>query len=711
MTLEQQRDLTDRLDRASQQYYHGEQTEFTDEEFDLRLKELMAVEKQNNQIFPNSPTQRVGCDIQEGFKKWAHPEPMLTISNVYTNDELTEWVKKRTDGYYNTLLAGIKYDGVSLELHYHNGVLKRAVTRGDKIIGDDVTENAKTIKSIPLVIAHNRVPTELYVRGEVLMPKSQLEALNAEKIANSEKPFANARNACSGSLKQLDPKVTAARGLVFKPWDWYCLDENMEPAMRSLIIHKAPGAVYYSSMYEKMKILSEWGFEYNVSGVEVGKIIVRNPDIENIVADMWQAIKSANLDYDYDGMVIKVDNLEQQMKLGTVDYRSVDWAIARKWNEEYEVTTRVNSVDWQVGKTGVVTPVANLEPVMCGGVEVSRATLNNEAFITNLDLHYGDTVKIVRSGGVIPYILEVTARDKNGEPVRVPEKCPECGTMLYKDHDLWKCPNTNCKGRVLGRMLHWCSKDCMDVRGMGESILNDIIHAFHFTEPFELYNLLIYSTDDILGALGDGYGEKTINNIKESLLESTKKPLANIIYGLSIDGIGKVTARDLVKRFKTWDGIEEAVRKDRLKEISGIGSVLEFNILFWFLGPEDDEVPEEDYGPGLMVQYRKTPADVWKEELTKYGFCLNPEVMEVADGPKSLAGLTVVFTGKSKRFPGDDVEEYLESFGAKTSHSVSSKTSYLITGEKPGGSKVAKANSLGINVITEDDFFAKYHLV
>lgn len=711
-----QKELTDRLDLASRQYYNGETSEFSDTEFDLLLAKLFKMEKESGIIYPNSPTQRVGSDIQDGFKKGKHPDPMLTISNVYDDAGLQDWINKMRELGVTTINCGVKYDGVSLELHYKEGVLVQALTRGDKVVGDDVTENVKTIKSIPLVIPAKTVPTELYVRGEVLLPKSKLDALNRLKTLNGEKPFANTRNACSGSLKQLDPKVTASRGLIFKPWDWYCLDAAGRPTKTKLIrIDGGPHLNHeiglkreYDSMYFKLVMLRDWGFSYNDSGVEIGifnggnidDITISTADKTYTIPEMWATIKNSGLDYEFDGMVFKVDDLHIQERLGTKDSRSIEWGIARKWNEEYEVVTTIQDVEWSVGRTGVVTPVAILDPVSCGGVVVTRATLNNVSFIKNLGLCYYDQIRLVRSGGVIPYILGVKQHFPGNQPIEIPTSCPECGQSLMEDGEMLVCFNPDCPAQVIGGLLHWCSKDCLDVRGIGESMMVDISEKFNIKKPYELYKLMDISPEDIANTLGEGYGVKTAENIIKSLRNSIKKPLANVIYGLGIDGVGKVTARDLVKKFKTWDALAEADEVE-LISMDGVGNSLVESLRWCFKGESGKYVSEQ--------QVREIKE--FRDALLALGFDINPqeEVVEALEST-ALDGLTVVFSGKSYRFSGDEIESFLEKNGAKTSHSVSKKTNYLIVGENPGGSKVSKAKDLGVEIIEEKAFYEKYSL-
>ena len=674
-----QKELTDILDIASRQYYNGLTSEFSDTEFDLKLKELQKMEAESGFVFPNSPTIRVGSDIQDGFNKGEHPKPMFTIENVYDDDGLIKWVENVKEKYgVNRFNVSIKYDGVSCELWYKNGVFEKALTRGDKLIGDDITENVKTIKNIPMVLP--KAPYGMvYIRGEILLPKSRLELINSERINNGEQPFSNTRNACSGSIKQLDPKITAKRGLIFKAWDCFGEYVNAE------------------TMWRKTWFLIENGFYYESVKLEDNSVFCTTPftiiytnreEFIETINSTKKYLSDANLDYDFDGIVIKVNDIDIQDKIGTKDTRAIEWGIARKWNEELEAETVLEGIDWQVGRTGVLTPVGRLTPVECNGVVISNVTLHNWDFIGSMGINIGDILRITRSGGVIPYVIGRRSGEYSYIP-KMPTECPACGSNVYQDGALIKCANYNCSAQSIGRILQFCSKDCMDIRSIGERVVEDLVLFGVVGDVCDLYTLKErYTVAELVDVLGEGYGSKSVEKMLEAIEMSKEKPFANVLAGLSIPNVGKVVARQLAKEFKNIDNLMDTKYID-LISLDGIGEIMADEICWWFSGPKNVEMCLK---------------------LKKYGLKMeiDEEVLENKGG--NLNGLTVCFTGSSHKFKGDEVEKFLEENGAKCVHSVSKKLSYLIIGEKPGSSKVKKAEESGVTIITETDFYNKFNL-
>lgn len=670
-----QKELTDRLDIASIQYYNGLTSEFSDTEFDIKLKELQEMEKKSGFIFPNSPTIRVGSDLQKEFKKGEHPIPMFTIENTYDDDGLNKWVKNMYNDYGVTSFnVSIKYDGVSCELWYKGGKFFKALTRGDKIIGDDITENVKTIKNIPLVLKHKFEDDEIFfVRGEILMPKSQLVKINEQRVKDGLDIFSNTRNACTGSVKQLDPKVTASRGLIFKAWDCFYREEG----------NFYQGDEFLITMDEKINILEKMGFYYEPN---TKPITCLNHQVENIVTEFKKTIDSMNLDYDYDGIVIKVNDVFIQNKIGTKDTRAIEWGIARKWNEELEVETTLIGIEWQVGRTGVLTPVGRLEPVECNGVVISNVTLHNWDFIGSMGILIGDKLRITRSGGVIPYVIG----RRGGEYGYIPKKpnaCPACGSDIYQDGAFIKCTNYDCSAQSIGRILQFCSKECMDIRNIGDRVVEDLV-LFGIVENIsDLYTLKDrYTIEELIDILGDGYGSKSIEKMLASIELSKEKTFANVIAGLSIPNVGKVVARQLSKEFKNIDNLIDCTYNS-LISLDGIGEVMANDICWWFSSPQNIEMCNRLKEYGLKMSIENDNSVVKTEER----------------------GVKVCFTGKSSKFKGDEVEKYLKSNGF-TIASVSKSLDFLITGEKPGGSKVKKAEELGITIITESEFYNKFNL-
>lgn len=668
-----QLELTNSLAKASELYYAGQTTEYSDTEFDLALKELQKMEKESGVVYQNSPTQRVGSDIQKGFKKGKHPKPMLTIENAYNQEDIDKWVDKMVKLGADVLNYSVKYDGISCELKYENGILTQALTRGDKNIGDDITNNVRTIKSVPLDLkAFLGDFKTFYVRGEVLLPKSKLKQINEERMANGEQPFSNTRNACSGSIKQLDSRITAERGLIFRAWDCFSDYRN------------------FSCMWEKICYLRRLGF---VIEADTSFSAVIDGDEAKKLADFKDFLDKSNFDFDYDGVVIKVDYIELQDKIGTKDTRAIEWGIARKWNEDFVTTTKLNDIEWQVGRTGVVTPVGKLEPVECGGVVISNVTLNNVDFIKSLNIHIGDTLKITRSGGVIPYVLGVSERGDTD--VKIPEVCPICGERLVKVGALLKCVNDKCQAIETGKILQFCSKDCADVRTIGESVVDDLYNVGLVRSINDLLRWsdlasetwrIPYVRKDWLSALGEGYAEKSVTNILENLAKSRNETTYDkLLSSLSIPGVGKVMARTIAAKYPTIQLLKQCTVED-LMSVDGIAEITARYIYNWVQDNFEilNDIEVCGWATSLEVQEEK------KEQV--------------------LVGLNVCFSGSSCRFKGEAVEDFLTDNGAKCGHSISKKTNYLIIGEKPGGSKVSKAEQLGVEIIKENDFYEKYGL-
>ena len=672
-----QQELTNALAEASELYYAGKKTKFSDVMYDLAFKQLQRMEKESGIVYPNSPTQRVGSDIQAGFAKGKHPKPMLTIENAYNQEDIDKWVDKMSKLGAEVLHYSVKYDGISCELKYENGILVQALTRGDKNIGDDITNNVRTIKSVPLDLSLFLGDFKtFYVRGEVLLPKSKLKQINDERIANGEQPFSNTRNACSGSIKQLDSRITAKRGLIFRAWD--CFSDYRS----------------FSCMWEKSCFLRRIGF--TIEADTVFSAIINGDEAKNL-SEFKNFLDNSHLDFDYDGVVIKLDDIELQDKIGIKDTRAIEWGIARKWNEDFVSETKLIGVDWQVGRTGVLTPVGRLEPVECAGVVISNVTLNNVDFIKSLDLHINDVLKITRSGGVIPYVLGVKKEPRRGrkKSVAIPDVCPICGSKLVTDGALLKCVNEKCPAIEKGKILQFFSKDCTDVKDIGESVVEDLYRTgiiknikdalrwgFMATETWRIP----FMAQDWLSVLGDGYGEKSVTKILENFAESVKNTTYDrLLSALSIPGVGKVMARTLVNKYPTLEQLENCTVEELL-DIDGIGDIMANNIYNWVQENKD----------GVL------------HDIEFYGWATSIKLEEKGDKP--LDGLTVVFSGSSSKFKGDEVEDFLTKNGAKCGHSVSKKTNYLIIGEKPGGSKLSKAEQLGVEIINENDFYEKYGL-
>lgn len=722
-----QEKLTDLLDRNSKMYYEKNTSELTDTEFDSLFKKLSEVEFETGNILPNSPTLRLGNDMQKEFKKINHPKdnPMYTIDNTYDDHGLEEWFLKYFDkhdfGNGKRLVLSIepKYDGISAELHYHNGLLKSVSTRGDKNTGDDITAGARTIKSIPLsisTIANGKSFPDIFVRGEILLPAKALDKINKERKSEGLKPFSNCRNACSGSIKQLNPMITRKRNLIFRPWDvfFYEIPEDNSKVLKRNEIYK-----YHS---DKFDFLKDNHFEFEMYPEQI-TLLQRNSSealsgfvrkyhdtmkgkkdsVKSLVYSLPEKIDP--LPYDCDGVVIKLDDISYQDRIGTKDNRAIEWAIARKWNEENEVISILDDVDFQVGRTGNITPVGKLEPVFCDGVMITNVMLNNESFISQMGLKKNIPVKIVRSGSVIPYCTGISSWDeyfkrnniskdnfkiKKPENIEFPKKCPECGSLLVKTGEIWKCPDFNCPAQEKGRILLWCSKPCMDISDIGPAVVNDLYEKMKIHNPFGLYDLLKMDNDEILKCLGEGYGEKTIINMKEELTKSIGKPYLNVLTSLGISNIGKENARLLISRFPSLELLMNAT-VDEISVIPGFAQKTAEGILEWFR--KHGNFAYKAIKDINLITYNKTDKTALGEEK------------------KALEGLSIIFTGKSEYFKGDEVEDFLSENGGNCSHSVSGKTDYLILGDKPGGSKVSKAEKLNVKIIPETEFYKKFNIM
>lgn len=731
--MEYQKRLTDLLDRNSRLYYEKASPEISDTEFDMLFKKLSLLEKESGHVFGNSPTLRLGNDMLKEFRKIHHPKdnPMYTIDNTYDDKGLLDWLLKyyESPDYGNETPLDIviepKYDGISAELHYEKGILKSASTRGDKMIGDDITAGCRTIKSIPLKLFYDDISrhgndfgegiTDIFVRGEILLPSCSLERINEERKADGLKPFANCRNACSGSIKQLNPKITRKRGLVFRPWDVFFYTKNKGNILERKEIFKRHSEKFQflktnsftmELMPRTIRISSSDDCKAVASVVSAYHSVIRgekkiNPD----TGDFEDTSEIKPLPYDCDGVVVKLDSTQWQDNIGTKDNRAIEWAIARKWNEEKEAVTILENVGFQVGRTGNITPVGKLRPVSCDGVTITNVMLNNENFITQMGLRIGIPVKIVRSGSVIPYCTGKATWDdfflKNGinpeklkkpaeRKIEFPKVCPECGSLLEKNGEIWKCTNYDCPAQRKQRILLFCSRPCMDIADIGPAIVNDLYERMDLHDPFSLYELLSLDDEKIIGRLGSGYGVKIIENLKGELRKSLSKPYLNVLTALGIDGIGRENAKSLISRFPSFDELSEAT-KDEITAIPGFASKTADVILDWF----------EKHGEFTSKALKNIPLITYQEK----------DKSTLDEKNKPLKGLSVVFSGKSEYFSGDKVEEFLSNQGAKCSHAISGRTDYLVTGDKPGGSKIRKASDMKVKIITENEFYKKFGII
>jgi len=712
-----QKSLTDALAWASYRYYVDNDPPMSDYEFDMEFKRLQALERESGVVLPNSPTARVGSDIQGAFRKARHVIPMQSIENVYSDAELRAWIAATSEklrvafpGETVSFTYEPKYDGVSISLVYRNGELADAVTRGDQIVGESVIENVRTIRNVPLVLDAGKVgglPEYFEVRGEILMPQGAFERLNAERAAHGEKPFANKRNAASGSLKQLDPRVTARRGLIVDVFAAYSTDSEFTGrAMPSQVATLA--------------LLDALGFDHYRSG---GAYSDTSRLVEAI--DSFNQVRvSHSLPYDCDGVVVKVNERRHQEFLG-LNTTFPNWCKARKFPQEAQ-STLVRGVVFQVGMTGHVTPVAELEPTSIGGTVVSRATLNNEAYIRNIGVQIGSYVFVQRAGEVIPQVSGPDAARNETEgvmttPIRFPESCPSCGRPLSRKGEFVVCTNHGCREQVIQRLEYWCGKDCANIRGLGRSMIEDMVDKLGITSVDALYRYFAAPVADPFGesarrdatlaALGEGYGEKTISMIFDGVRASIGTlTLDRIIGGFGIDGVGKLTGRQLAAHFVTLDNLRRASVNDLLG-VENIGEVTAASIAAFFGHAARPQDADDLFA---MAEAAEAASDSHFGEYAcifdpAYGFRTEYESAAKLGG--ELDGLGVIFTGTSYRFKRDEVKDFLERHGARYQSSVTKKTDYVVTGDAPGANKLEKAAKLGVAVMAEREFYEKFGLL
>ncbi len=638
-------------------YYVLAQPEISDYEYDMLMKELIELEKQFPEFAdPNSPSQRVGNDHDQRFEQASHTYPMLSLSNTYSPEELLEFdqrVRKGlgTDDY--SYVCELKFDGVSINLQYRNGQLYRAITRGDGTKGDVVTENVKTIRAIPLKLRGEGYPDFFEIRGEILMPLKSFERLNREREEEGLQPFANPRNAAAGSLKLQNSSEVAKRGL------------------DCFVYYMAAEKLPSDSHFENLRIARSWGFKVSDHMTKASTM----KEVFDFLS-FWDKERK-NLPYEIDGAVIKVDSIKQQKILGETA-KSPRWAIAYKFKAE-RVKTKLLSVDFQVGRTGAITPVANLEPVQLAGTTVKRASLHNADIIANLDLHYGDYVYVEKGGEIIPKIVGVdkSMRPEGAKPVEFIKTCPACGTPLVRDkaEAIHYCPNKwTCPPQIKGRIEHFVSRDAMDIL-MGEATVNQLYEQGLVKDVADLYTL---KYEDLLKL--ERFGEKSAQNLIKSIEESKNVPFDRVLYALGIRYVGKTVAKVLAKHFGNIDNLMSATY-EQLIAIPEIGETIARSIIDFFAEPRNRELIEK---------------------LRKAGVKMESEQSQTSD---KLAGKIFVVTGNfgtpQRR---KEIEELVEKYGGKKASSVSSKTNYIIAGEKPGSSKMKKAEQLGIPVISEEEF-------
>jgi DNA ligase (NAD+) len=663
--IERVKKLREEIEYHNYRYYVLDSPVISDAEYDALMRELRKLEELYPELItPDSPTQRVGFKPAEGFKEVPHAEPMLSLDDAMNEDEVIEFDKriKRFLGLPEETLIEYtvepKIDGLAMELVYENGSLVIGATRGDGYVGEDVTNNIKTIPTIPLRLKRFTedapdIPPRIDVRGEVYMNKDEFKRINEERIHKGELPFANPRNAAAGSLRQLDPSITAKRKL-----DIFCYG-----------VGKVEG-YKFKTQWEILQTLPKWGLKVNPY-VKLVKSIKEVIEYHHYI----ERIKET-LPYEIDGVVIKVNDLSLWEKLGT-KARSPRYALAYKF-QPTQVTTQLLDVVFQVGRTGAVTPVAILKPVQIGGVIVERATLHNEDFIKNLDIRIGDWVLVQRAGEVIPEIVMPIKERRTGQEKEIifPTHCPICGTKLFKKpgEAIWRCPNKNCYAQAVRKILHFASRNAMNIEGLGDKVARDLVDKGLVQNVADLYYL---KWEDFMKLSGFAY--KKAKNLYEAIQKSKKTSLGRFIYALGIRHVGEAMAQMLAEKFKSLDKLMNASMADLLS-IPGVGYEVAKSIVEFFKNEENLKIIQRMLDAGV------TFVEEEKEEK-----------------PKILEGLTFVFTGTLKSMTRDEAKEKVRELGGKTTDSVSKNVDYVVVGEDPG-SKYQKALQLGVKTINEEEF-------
>jgi DNA ligase (NAD+) len=650
--------LRTEIEKHSYNYYVLNQPQISDFEFDILLSELNTLEKKYPEFqSADSPTRNVGSDLNKEFIQYEHKYPMLSLGNTYNEEELRDFdnrIKKSLTEPFE-YVCELKFDGASISITYQKGVLFRALTRGDGNIGDDVTQNIKTIKNIPHRISNRDMPEEFIIRGEILMPRAVFNSLNEERTKTGLPPFANPRNAASGTLKLLDPLIVASRSL--------------ECMVYFLLADKLP----HKTHYENLKEAARWGFNVPDS-VKLCRNLAEVMDFINY----WDTERK-NLPYDIDGVVIKVNSLAMQESLGFTS-KSPRWAIAYKFKAE-QALTKLLSVAFQVGRTGTVTPVANLEPVFLSGSTVKRATLHNEDQINLLDLHISDMVYVEKGGEIIPKIVGVdhSYRNNAGKKVIFISTCPECGTTLVRNEGEANhyCPNyLHCPPQIKGRIEHFISRKAMNIDGLGEETI-DLLYNNRLIRNFsDLYDL----KEDQLSPL-ERLGEKSARNIIQSIRKSIGTPYHRVLFALGIRHVGETVAKTIASQFRSIDDLINA-SEEQITEVYEIGPKIASSIKNYFADKENIEIIKKLKIKGLKLSM--------EEKETRTG--------------NILKGKSIVVSGVFKKHSRDEYKEIIEKNGGRNSSSVSGNTSFILAGENMGQSKREKAINLGIEIITEKEF-------
>ncbi len=660
-TIQQQIEtLRAELHRHNHNYYVLNAPEITDFEFDRMMRELQDLEQAHPEFYDeNSPTMRVGSDLSKVFSQVAHKYPMLSLGNTYSEGEVTDFyerARKMLGDEEFEICCEMKYDGTSISLTYENGLLVSAVTRGDGVKGDDVTDNVKTIRTIPLKLQGTDYPKNFEIRGEILMPWSVFEKLNEERAANEEPLFANPRNAASGTLKLQNSSVVASRKL--DAYLYYMLGEELP----------------CDGHYENLQKAREWGFKISDATRKVGTL----QEVFDFIR-YWDTERK-NLPVATDGIVLKVNSLRQQKNLGYTA-KSPRWAIAYKFQAE-RACTRLNSISYQVGRTGAITPVANLDPVQLSGTVVKRASLHNADIIEGLDLHIGDMVYVEKGGEIIPKITGVDkeARFMVGDKVKFITRCPECGTQLMRNEDeaAHYCPNDKaCPPQLKGKIEHFITRKAMNIDKLGPETVDLLYNAGLIRNVADLYDLHPQTLPHL-----SRIGERSATNMVEGIRKSTEVPYPRVLFALGIRYVGETVAKKLANAFPTIDHLKEATLDD-LIHVDEIGERIAQSVIRWFADEDNLQLIERLKVAGLQFE-------------------LSEEVL--SERTDRLAGKSIVISGVFTHHSRDEYKALIEKHGGKNVGSISGKTSFILAGENMGPSKLEKATKLGVAIVSEEEF-------
>ena len=650
--------LRDELNQHNYNYYVLDTPTISDYEFDQKLKELQALEQAHPEFYDeNSPTVRVGGSITKNFPTVVHEYRMYSLDNSYSKEDIEEWEQRiiKTLGSEDiSFTCELKYDGASIDLLYEDGKLKQATTRGDGIQGDDITANVRTIGSVPLQLRGD-YPQRFYIRGEIVMPKKAFEKLNQERVAAGEDPFMNPRNTASGSLKLQDTAEVAKRGL-------------------DCLLYFLVGDIGIATQFESLEKAREWGFKVP----NYSRLCHSTQEVMDFINE-WDT-KRHTLPYETDGVVIKVNNVAQQQELGYTS-KSPRWAMAYKYKAE-QVDTQLESISYQVGRTGAITPVANLKPVLLAGTIVKRASLHNADQIEKLDIHIGDWVYVEKGGEIIPKIVGVNLdkREPDAVPVNYITHCPECDTELVRNEGEAQhyCPNTyHCPPQITGKIQHFISRKAMDIEGLGEETVELLFRSGVIENYADLYEITVEKLLPL-----ERMAKKSAENIVKGIEKSKEVPFERVLFALGIRYVGETVAKKLARHYKNITALENTT-VEQLVEVDEIGNQIATSVVNFF---------QEEYNKELI------------NRLKEYGLQFELSAEATAGQTDTLKGKTFVVSGVFSLYSRDELKALIEQHGGKVGSSISSKTDYVIAGDKMGPSKREKAESLGVKIIDEVAF-------